>query len=385
MSGVQAKVLKVALIVAVLGGLYLVAAARHAERDALRKSAVELTMACAAKLSSYELRPGERYRSPYLQKMSGKSSDLRGYSEEDVRAIQRGCNIFDDLQGHQAKSGPRERWYANRYVRGDHTTCNHCHQGVGDKQDAAGNRLVGSNSLGASWVMADMYDRFTGMLLPHEWRQMQCYINSSNGFKPNAADDVMRDVTAYSRFLAAALDLKIGNHYREQGIDEVPASATLKRGDDYIRGAHLYREKCAACHGAQGLGTVAQGRVLYPALAGPDSFSLDSRMNFAKVNTVMAGFICRNMPLGNEGSLENQDCRDIAYYLGTLPRPAGDQQGPLVAAWQQVMMNFLPVLTRYADALTGEGAPHAGAPAAPASPSAHADALGGNGAAHAAN
>ena len=208
----RAKVLKVALIVAVLGGLYLLTVSRHAERDALRKTAVDLTPACKAKLQGYGLQPGERYRSPYVLKTTGASSELRGYSEEDVRAIQRGCNIFDDVQGRLAKSGPRERWNANRFVRGTQTTCNHCHQGVGDKQDAAGNRQVGSNSLGASWVMADMYDRFTGMLLPHEWRQMQCYINSSNGFKPNAADDVVRDVVAYSRCLAAALDLKIGNH-----------------------------------------------------------------------------------------------------------------------------------------------------------------------------
>ncbi|HKA40893.1 MAG TPA: c-type cytochrome [Burkholderiales bacterium] len=351
MGALQARVLKVALIVSLLGGLYLLALAKHGERDALRKAAVELTPACKAKLQGYALRAGERYRSPYLLKTTGNAGELRGYTEEDVRAIERGCNIFDDLQGHLAKSGQRERWHANRFVRGTQTTCNHCHQGVGDKQDASGNRLVGSNNLGASWVMADMYDRFTGMLLPHEWRQMQCYINSSNGFKPNAADDLMRDVVAYSRFLAAALDMKIGNHYPEQGIDEIPASATLKRGDDYIRGAHLYRQKCANCHGLQGFGAVEQGRVLYPALAGPESFSLDSRMNFARVNTVMAGFICRNMPLGNEGSLENQDCRDIAYYIGTLPRPAGDRQGPLVAAWERLMMAVMLPLTRYAESL----------------------------------
>jgi len=71
------------------------------------------------------------------------------------------------------------------------------------------------------------------------------------------------------------------------------------------------------------------------------------------VNSVMPGFICRNMPPGQEGSLENQDCRDIAYYLGTLPRAAGDHQGPLVAAWQQFMMTVLPPLTRYADSLMG--------------------------------
>ena len=351
MRTLPARMLKLALIVAILGGLYAVAVAKHAEREVLRRAEVELTPACKAKLTEYGLGPAERYRSPYLMKMSGTARDLRGYSEEDVRAIQRGCNIFDDLQAHEARTGPRERWYASRFVRSTQTTCVHCHQRVGDKQDAQGNRIVGSNNIGASWVMADMYDRFTGILLPHEMRQMQCYINSSNGFKPNAADDLMRDVTAYSRFLSAALDMKIGTRYPEQGLDEIPASATRRRGDDYVRGAALYRERCASCHGPQALGTVVQGRTLYPALAGPDAFSLDSRMSFANVNTMMAGFICRNMPPGQEGTLENQQCRDIAYYISTLPRPAGDLQGPLMAAWQQLMMTVMPPLTRYADSL----------------------------------
>jgi thiosulfate dehydrogenase len=353
------RFLKLVLIVAILGSLYLLAVQGHADRDKLRQATVELTPNCMVKLHDYALSSDERYLSPYLLKTTGSSSELRGYSEEDVRAIQRGCNIVDDLQGYWANGGPRERWHANRFVRGTQTTCAHCHQGVGDKQDAAGNRLVGSNSMGASWVMADMYDRFTGLLLSHEWRQMQCYINSSNGFKPNIADDVIRDVTAYSRFLAAALDLKIGNRYPEQGIDEITPSATLRRGDDYVRGASVYRQKCATCHGLQAFGTVEQGRVLYPALAGADSFSLDSRMNFAKVHSVMPGFICRNMPPGKEGSLDNQECRDIAFYLSTLPRPAGDLQGPLAAAWQQLMMTVMPPLTRYAESLASDGGSHA--------------------------
>jgi len=351
MAPAPAKLLKIVLIVLIAAGFYLLADYKHADRETLRQATVELTQSCSTKLRGYALHAGESYRSPYMLRTTGDGSALRGYTEEDVRAIQRGCNIVDDTQGQLAAGGPRDRWNASRYSRSTHASCDHCHQDVGDKQDAAGNRLVGSNGLAASWVMADMYDRFTGLLLPYELRQMQCYINSSNGFKPNAAEDLIRDVTAYSRFLAAALDLKIGNRYPEQGMDEIPASATLRRGDDYVRGADVYRHKCAKCHGPQGFGTVVQKRVIYPALAGPESFSLDSRMNFARMNTVMPGFICRNMPLGEEGSLDNQQCRDVAYYISTLPRPAGDRQGPLVAAWQQVMMTVMPPLTRYAEAL----------------------------------
>ena len=134
-------------------------------------------------------------------------------------------------------------------------------------------------------------------------------------------------------FLAAALNLKIGNHYPEQGMDEIPASATLRRGDDYVRGADVYRQKCAMSWSSRTWSDV-QRRVLLPGLGRPELFSLDSRMNFAKVNTVMSGFICRNMPLGEEGSLENQECRDIAYYVGLcLGRPViGRSAGGRMAA-----------------------------------------------------
>src|SRR5262245_1366299 len=120
-----------------MGGFYLLAVKEHAERDALRHAAVELTPDCKAKLEEYALRPGERYRSPYLLKTTGSASELRGYSEEDVRAIQRGCNIVDDTQGQLATNGARDRWNAARFSRGTHASCDHCHQGVGDKQDAA--------------------------------------------------------------------------------------------------------------------------------------------------------------------------------------------------------------------------------------------------------
>lgn len=346
MTATAWKFVKIAVLLLAMAGLYLLATEKHRQRDEARRAPVALTPACTEKLARYGLAPGQRYQSPYVLQRTGTAIALHGYTEEDVRAIQRGCNIIDDTQGYHARDKSSERWNATRFIRGNHVSCDHCHQSVGDKQDGEGNRLKGSLSLGASWVMADMYDRFTGLLLPYELRQMQCYINSSNGYKPNIADDVIRDVTAYSRFLSAALDLKIGNHYEEQGIDEIAASATLKQGDDYVRGEALYRAKCQACHGAQAFGLVANGQVVAPALAGPNAWNQQSRNYFNYVSTILPGFICRNMPLGAENTLENQECRDIAFYIGNLPRPAGDKQGPLIALQNQVLMRVLPPLVR---------------------------------------
>ena len=338
--------MQVSLLLLILGGLYALATHKHAHREEVRQAAVALTPDCREKLGRYALAPGEHYESPYVLQRTGARTAVMGYGEEDVRAIQRGCNIVDDTQGRLARDPGNERWNATRFIRGNHTSCDHCHRSIGDKQDAAGNRLKGSLGLGASWVMADMYDRFTGLLLPFELRQMQCYINSSNGYKPNIADDVIRDVTAYSRFLSAALDLKIGNYYDEQGIDEIAASATLKQGDDYVRGEALYKHKCRHCHGPQAFGLEANGQLVAPALAGPNAWNMQSRNYFYYVSTILPGFICRNMPPEQENTLSNQECRDIAYYLSNLPRPAGDRQGPLIALRQQILMSVLPPLVR---------------------------------------
>ena len=349
------RLVKVVVLLLAAGGFYLLATHKHAQREDIRRAAVSLTPACAAKLERYALARGEYYRSPYVVQRTGTQITLRGYSDEDIRAIQRGCNIVDDTQGRHAADVSRERWNTKRFIRGDHLACTHCHQSIGDKQDADGNRLKGSLNLGTSWAMADMYDRFTGLLLPFELRQMQCFINSSNGFKPNIADDVIRDVTAYSRFLSAALDLKIANHYDEQGVDEIAASATEKQGDDYVRGEALYKEKCIQCHGPHAIGREQNGHLIAPAIAGPDSWNMQSRNYFNYVSTILPGFICRNMPLGAEGTLSNQECRDIAYYIGNLPRPAGDKQGPLVALKQQVLMRTLPPILQFLESSESRG------------------------------
>ena len=351
------KLAKIAVPVLALAGLYVLAVHKHAQREEIRRAEVTLTPGCTEKLARYALAAGPGYVSPYALQRTGNRIELQGYREEDIRAIQRGCNIIDDTQGQLTKDRYRERWTATRYIRGSHLSCDHCHQGIGDKQDAAGNRLKGSISLAASWVMSDMYDRFTGLILPYEFKQMQCYINSSNGYKPNIADDVVRDVTAYTRFLTAALDLRIGNRYDEQGTDEIAASDTQKQGDDYIRGEALYKQKCLHCHGQQGLGRLADGKLVAPALAGPNSWNTQSRNYFYYISTILPGFICRNMPLGQENTLSNQQCRDIAYYIGNLPRPAGDRQGPLVALRQQIMMTVMPPLVRLAETAT-EAEPH---------------------------
>jgi thiosulfate dehydrogenase len=82
---------------------------------------------------------------------------------------------------------------------------------------------------------------------------------------------------------------------------------------------------------------------------------MQSRNYFHYVSTILPGFICRNMPLGAENTLSNQECRDIAYYISNLPRPAGDRQGPLAALQQQALMTVMPPLMRMTESTRKQG------------------------------
>src|SRR6187551_74189 len=123
MSTLSGKIIKIVLLVLALGGLYLLTMHKHKVREETRQAAVALTSGCVEKLGRYGLAHGKYYESPYVVQKTGASITARGYLEEDVRAIQRGCNIIDDTQGYLASDANRERWNTTRFIRGNHVSC----------------------------------------------------------------------------------------------------------------------------------------------------------------------------------------------------------------------------------------------------------------------
>ena len=103
----------------------------------------------------------------------------------------------------------------------------------------------------------------------------------------------------------------------------VPSGATVswrglqriepRRPLDPSNGKQVFANKCAFCHGSDGLGTMAA-----PQVWGPQSYTIGAGM--ARVS-VAAAFIKANMPRSWGWSLSDDDAYDVAAYLNAQPRP----------------------------------------------------------------
>ena len=139
-----------------------------------------------------------------------------------------------------------------------------------------------------------------------EDRINDCFRRSLNGRALPVASRDMRDIVAYLAFLSNGYP--VGASVDGQGIPAVDSVA-----GDTTRAKPLFRSKCSACHGANGLGTDVA-----PPLWGPRSFNIGAGM--ARRWTA-AAFIKELMPQNAPGTLTNQEANDLAALVTSRPRP----------------------------------------------------------------
>jgi len=139
-----------------------------------------------------------------------------------------------------------------------------------------------------------------------EDRVNDCFVRSMNGHAIPADGDDMRDIVSYLAWLSRGV--AVGDSVKSQGV---PALATLVA--DTVRGALVFTESCARCHGASG-----QGVAIVPPLWGPKSFNIGAGM--ARYRTA-ALFVLHNMPFDKPNTLTPQQALDVARYIDSRPRP----------------------------------------------------------------
>jgi thiosulfate dehydrogenase len=241
--------------------------------------------------------------------------DLTKWTAPDIPTV--GDDPFGKLvkYGHALISdtanqiGPTAADPARRFT-GNNLNCQSCHLDAGTRPYAM--------PLTGIWGQFPQYRGREGAVDTLEVRINGCMERSMNGRALPSDGREMVAMLAYMRWLSAG----------------IPAGATLigagtmrikepPRAADPARGAQIYAETCAACHGADGSGQRAASGAGYqiPPLWGPDSFNDGAGM--ARVLTA-AAYARHNMPFGTTFDapvLSDEDAYDVAGYITSQDRP----------------------------------------------------------------
>ena len=194
--------------------------------------------------------------------------------------------------------------YAKKYV-GNGLNCQNCHLDAGRQADSA--------PLWAAYVAYPAFMAKNRRVDTFAQRLELCFRFSMNGRMPPADDAVVVGLVSYSYWLATGAP--VGAQVAGRGFPALPEPALAP---DVKRGAGVYHVHCVACHGANGGGLKAGATYTFPPLWGRDSYNAGAGMD--RVPTA-AAFIKANMPLGQGGTLTDQQAWDVAAYMNSHPRP----------------------------------------------------------------
>lgn len=216
-------------------------------------------------------------------------SDVEKLTGQFGEFVKLGFLIFSDTQN-----------YAKSFIRSG-LNCSSCHLAAGT--------LAGSAPMWGAFPMYPTYRGKNNLVNSFENRLQGCFIYSMNGVAPEAGSSEMEALAAYSAWMSEALPVGVAVEGRGY-----PSVKNFK-DPDKTRGADLYAQKCAICHGDEGQGIKALGTQVgyqFPPLWGPDSYNWGAGMHSEKN---FRNFIKGNMPLGQGGTLSDQGAADIAAYV----------------------------------------------------------------------
>jgi thiosulfate dehydrogenase len=228
----------------------------------------------------------------------------------DGRLIKLGHALLTETY---ARIGPEVTDPSKRFA-GNNLSCQSCHlQG--------GAQPYSMPYLGV-WGAFPQYRGRENEVSTLEERINGCMQRSMNG-KPLPLDSPeIKAMLAYMKWISTGIPVGAGL----LGVGTLPIREP-SRAADPKRGADVFAQVCAACHGENGqgvrAGTTADGRgYQYPPLWGADSYNDGAGMY--RLLTA-AGFVRSNMPFGTtykDAAISDEDAYDVAAYINSQPRPA---------------------------------------------------------------
>jgi thiosulfate dehydrogenase len=188
---------------------------------------------------------------------------------------------------------------------GNGLNCTNCH--------LAGGTTANSSPWVGIWGVFPEYRSRSGKVISLQERVNDCFERSMNGKALPYNSVEMNSILAYMQWLSTNVPTGISVKGRGFG----PIDQQIK--PDSNQGQQVFAAKCDSCHGASGVGTRnPAGGFAFPPVWGKDSFNDGAGM--ARTYTA-AAFVKHNMPLGQGGTLTDQEAVNVAEFFTHQPRP----------------------------------------------------------------
>lgn len=189
--------------------------------------------------------------------------------------------------------------------------CQNCHLDAGAR--------IYANSMADVSSVYPTYRPRSGILESIEFRVNDCMIRSMNGQALDSAGKEMRAIVAYLKWLGNGMPKELAEK-PEWNLEDLPY---LDRAADPEKGKIVFLNKCAICHGTDGLGLPSphSSGYLFPPLWGPDSYNTGAGLyriaRFASlVKTTMPFGATHDLP-----QLSDEEAWDVAAFVNSQPRP----------------------------------------------------------------
>ncbi|WP_417383457.1 c-type cytochrome [Gimesia sp.] len=186
---------------------------------------------------------------------------------------------------------------------GNSLTCSSCHLKAGTDPRAA--TFLGIATAYPAWSPREK------RVITLEDRVLNCFMRSQNGMRPPLGSKVSTAITAYITWLSSGNAIRM-NHEKPLGPNHVRPLKIKPELANVQRGATLYVNQCADCHGDEGTGT-EEG----PPVWGEKSFNTGAGLSH---NDKLAAWLKVAMP-PDDTNLSEQDALDIAAYINSHERP----------------------------------------------------------------
>ncbi|WP_456433226.1 c-type cytochrome [Nitratifractor sp.] len=226
---------------------------------------------------------------------------------------------------------------------GNKLQCKNCHLKGADGKPGTGKGIGTFIGTAAAFPAYSKREKTVQTL---QDRINNCFMRSMNGKRPIIDTEASIAMAAYITWLSQGIPMKMDTKRPCSPYNSARWAKNAKKfaaiqkkatHANYLNGKKLFEAKCASCHGKNGAGMGT-----FPPLWGKGKdgkwLAYNTGAGMSKLNKG-AAWVQSNMPLGQGGTLSDQEAADIMLYVDAQPRADFDLKAHLLPKEQMGYYN----------------------------------------------